>query len=134
MNIFVKLFYYFIWSCFIQWKYLNKFKCLIKFKLYIFSIKFFIIFYISRMSASILVGCIHRGCIEIFFIDIDKLSILKITNLINIATSHHFYQFYQIGIYISPLFIKKKEYKKYSLGLILQVQNKFGTTRNIDFI
>ena len=86
------------------------------------------------MSASILVGCIHRGCIEIFFIDIDKLSILKITNLINIATSHHFYQFYQIGIYISPVFIKKKEYKKYSLGLILQVQNKFGTTRNIDFI
>jgi len=36
-----------------------------------FYIIFFIIFYISRMFASILIGCIFRGCIEIFFVDVD---------------------------------------------------------------
>ena len=59
---------------------------------------------------------------------------ILLSNIIIRIISHYFYQFYQIGICIFLVFIKKKEHHKYNLGLILQVQNKFGTTRNIDFI
>ena len=44
----------------------------------------------------------------IYYSDLIKNWVGKIQLFICNNTSHYFYQFYQIGIYISPVFIRKK--------------------------
>ena len=52
----------------------------------------------------------------IYYSDLIKNWVGKIQLFICNNTSHYFYQFYQIGIYIFLMFIKLKKHYKYNLG------------------
>ena len=87
-----------------------------------FYIIFFILFYISRMSASIMYRKIFTDMEENFNTNNNKNNIPLFLSILP-----------NWDIHIPDVYKEKKRYK-YNLGLILQVQNKFGTTTNIDFI